>query len=184
MKYLKYLFTASILTLIGCNNSTTNREQENTTKKVDVDICKCLFEPSNSEYIIQNGTACDEALSKEIGVADWKKVNMKYDKVTSKKWDELVYKCTGIRPSAEISGTYSGLDNFGFESTIILLSDGTFIHQSLTFDGTPKYGWWTGTADNLSLYLKDEMGNEELIARAEVTEDGLTIIGGKFYSRQ
>lgn len=174
---------ATALTIIGCNNSNNTSNQVNTAKS-EVDICKCLTEPGNSEYMTQNGTACDEAISKEIGVADWRKVNMKYDKATSKKFDDLVYKCTGQRSNVEISGTYSGTDNVGMESTIILRSGGTLIIQASVGDGTPDYGWWTGTADNLSLYHKDYMGNDELIGRAEVTEDGLKIIGGKFYSRQ
>lgn len=168
-----------ILTLFACNSNTKETKHNN-----DIDICKCLTEPGNSEYMSQNGTACDEAISKEIGVTDWRKVNMKYDKATSKKFDELVYKCTGQRPNVEISGTYSGTDNVGMESTIILRSGGTLIIQASVGDGTPDYGWWTGTADNLSLFHKDYMGNDELIGRAEVTEDGLKIIGGKFYSRQ
>ena len=183
MRHTKYIYIATALTIIGCNNSNNTNNQVNTAKS-EVDICKCLTEPGNSEYMTQNGTACDEAISKEIGVADWRKVNMKYDKATSKKFDELVYKCTGQRPNVEISGTYSGTDNLGMESTIILRSGGTLIIQASVGDGTPDYGWWTGTADNLSLYHKDYMGNDELIGRAEVTEDGLKIIGGKFYSRQ
>jgi hypothetical protein len=193
MKDLKYIFAATILTLVGCNNSNTSSSNENTTTKSEVDICKCLTEPGTSDYMTQNGTACDIAISKELGVADWNKVNMKYDKETSKKFDELVYKCTGQRPKVEISGTYSGTDNVGMESTIILRSGGGLIIQASVGDGTPDYGSWTGTADNLSFYHKDVFGNDELIGRAEVTNDGLRIgvtndglriIGGKFYSRQ
>jgi len=88
------------------------------------------------------------------------------------------------QPKVEISGTYSGTDNVGMESTIILRSGGTLIIQASVGDGTPDYGNWTGTADNLSLYHKDIYGNDELIGRAEVTNDGLRIKGGKFYSRQ
>lgn len=88
------------------------------------------------------------------------------------------------RQKVEISGTYSGTDNVGMESTIILRSGRTLIIQASVGDGTPDYGNWTGTADNLSLYHKDDFGNDELIGRAEVTNDGLRIIGGKFYSRQ
>jgi hypothetical protein len=84
----------------------------------------------------------------------------------------------------EISGTYSGTDNVGMESTIIIRSGGTLIIQASVGDGTPDYGNWTGTADNLSLYHKDAFGNDELIGNAKVTEEGLRIIGGKFYSRQ
>lgn len=97
------------------NSDSEEQIDQHTTIKTDVDICKCLTEPGNSEYMTQNGKACDEAISKEIGVADWGKVNMKYDKVTSKKFDELAYKCTGKRHNVEISGTYSGTDNVGME---------------------------------------------------------------------
>ena len=84
----------------------------------------------------------------------------------------------------QIAGTYSGTDNVGMESTIILRSGGTLMIQASVGDGTPDYGNWTGTADNLSLYHKDAFGNDELIGNAKVTDEGLRIIGGKFYSRQ
>lgn len=84
----------------------------------------------------------------------------------------------------EIAGVYSGTDNVGMESTIILRSSGTLIIQASVGDGTPDYGNWTGTAENLSLYHKDAFGYDELIGNAIVTEEGLRIIGGKFYSRQ
>ena len=84
----------------------------------------------------------------------------------------------------QIAGTYSGTDNVGMESTIILRSGGTLIIQASVGDGTPDYGNWTGTADNLSLYHKDAFGNDELIGNARVTDEGLRIIGGKFYARQ
>jgi hypothetical protein len=70
------------------------------------------------------------------------------------------------------------------ESTIILRNGGTLIIQASVGDGTPDYGNWSGTADNLSLYHKDALGNDELIGNARVTEEGLRIIGGKFYARQ
>ena len=70
------------------------------------------------------------------------------------------------------------------KSTIILRIGGTLIIQASVGDGTPDYGNWTGTADNLSLYHKDSYGKDELIGNAKVTENGLKIIGGKFYSRK
>jgi hypothetical protein len=90
-----------------------------------------------------------------------------------------------IQPTeVEITGTYSGTDNVGMKSTIILRSGGTLIIEASVGDGTPDYGNWTGTADNLSLYHKDAFGNDELIGNAKVTDEGLRIVGGKFYSRQ
>ena len=88
------------------------------------------------------------------------------------------------KKEAQIAGTYSGTDNVGMESTIILRSGGSLIIQASVGDGTPDYGNWTGTADNLSLYHKDAFGNDELIGNAKVTDEGLRIVGGKFYSRQ
>jgi hypothetical protein len=84
----------------------------------------------------------------------------------------------------EITGTYSGIDNVGMESKIILNSGGTLIIQASVGDGTPDYGNWTGTAENLYLYHKDDFGNDELIGNARITEEGLRIVGGKFYHRQ
>ena len=88
------------------------------------------------------------------------------------------------KPKVEISGTYSGTDNVGMESTIILRSSGTLIIQASVGDGTPDYGNWSGTADNLTLNHKDSFGNDELIGKAEVTNEGLRIIGGNFDTRQ
>ncbi|MBM3441759.1 MAG: hypothetical protein FJX89_03555 [Bacteroidetes bacterium] len=88
------------------------------------------------------------------------------------------------KKETQIAGTYSGTDNVGMQSTIILRSGGTLIIQASVGDGTPDYGNWTGTAENLSLYHKDAFGNDELIGNAKVTDEGLRIIGGKFYSKQ
>jgi hypothetical protein len=70
------------------------------------------------------------------------------------------------------------------ESTIILRSSGTLIIQASFCDGTLDYGNWSGTVENLSLYHIDAFGNNELISNSKVTDEGLRIIGGKFYSRQ
>lgn len=84
----------------------------------------------------------------------------------------------------EIAGVYSGTDNVGMESRIILNHGGTLIIHASVGDGTPDYGWWTGTADALSLYHKGQLGNDEFIGSATVSDMGLQIKGGKFYKRQ
>jgi len=68
----------------------------------------------------------------------------------------------------EIAGIYSGIDNVGMESSIILSKDGSLIIKSSVGDGKPDYGTWTGTADNLSLFHKDIMGKNELIGNAKI----------------
>lgn len=88
------------------------------------------------------------------------------------------------KKEALIAGTYSGIDNVGMESTIYLQNDGTLVIQSSVGDGTLDYGNWTGTAEKLFLYHKDDFGKRELIGKAKITNEGLRIKGGKFYKRQ
>ncbi len=85
---------------------------------------------------------------------------------------------------AEIAGVYSGTDNVGMESTIMLESSGSLTIQPSVGDGTPSYGRWSGNADNVTLYIQNEMGGDQVLGNAKITDDGLRIMGGKFYSRQ
>ena len=84
----------------------------------------------------------------------------------------------------EIAGVYSGTDNVGMESTIMLESSGSMTIQPSVGDGTPSYGRWSGNADDVTLYIKNEMGGDQVLGNAKITDDGLRIMGGKFYSRQ
>ena len=96
----------------------------------------------------------------------------------------MVYRCTGKRPNhAEIAGEYIGTNNFGSQSVITLYNSGTLIIQS---EGLEMIGGrWTGTADDLNLYTKDDNGSEVLFGNAKVREDGLQITsGGGFYRRR
>lgn len=64
-------------------------------EKKDVDVCKCLTLPSNSVYMQENNDACRDAISKEIGVENWEKVNMSLSQNAeiSAKFDALAEKC-------------------------------------------------------------------------------------------
>ena len=99
------------------------------------------------------------------------------------------------QPKVEISGTYSGTDNVGMESTIVLRNGGSMVVKSSIGDGTLSAGEWSGDAENISLYIKNEepyydnygnlrMGGNQLLGRGRITQEGLQIIGGKFYRRQ
>ena len=59
-------------------------------------------------------------------------------------------------PKVEISGTYSGTDNVGIESTIVLRNGGSMVVKSSIGDGTLSAGEWSGDAENISLYIKNE----------------------------
>lgn len=87
-------------------------------------------------------------------------------------------------PEVEIAGVYSGTDNLGMESTIILKQDGSLITQSSIGDGSPAYGEWAGKANFISLYIRAEMQPRQLLGHAKITAEGLRINGGNFYTRQ
>ena len=62
-------------------------------KTKSVDICRCLTEPGNTKWSQENKDACNELISKEIGVDNWEKVNFSKDSELSAKWDALIDGC-------------------------------------------------------------------------------------------
>lgn len=59
----------------------------------NIDICRCLTEPGNSNYMLENGIACNKAISNAIGVGDWRKVNMSQNPFISQRFDDLANRC-------------------------------------------------------------------------------------------
>ena len=86
LKTTPLLFTLMLI-FVSCE------ETKKETK--DVDICKCLTLPGNSVYMQENNDACRDAISKEIGVKNWEKVNMSLpnNAKISAKFDKLAKKC-------------------------------------------------------------------------------------------
>jgi hypothetical protein len=85
MKALSYKMVAVLIgeiVLTGCGGAFQ-----------EVDICTCLTSPGNSEYMLKNAEACDAAISKKIGVADWKKVNFSQNPVLDAKWEAMGREC-------------------------------------------------------------------------------------------
>jgi|TARA_B110000967_G_C18759610_1_gene497102 hypothetical protein len=64
-------------------------------KSDNIDLCKCLTEPGNSKYMQENNDACRDAISSEIGVDNWEKVNMSLsvNAEISAKFDALANRC-------------------------------------------------------------------------------------------
>ena len=71
LRSLGMLFV-SINILISCgedtNKSQYNKKQMGTE---DIDICRCLTEPGNSEWAISNRTKCDKEINNRLGVNRW-----------------------------------------------------------------------------------------------------------------
>ena len=140
MKKLKAIFGIIIFScflLTSCGgNSTSNIAK--TTQENNVDVCRCLTEPGNSEWNQKNNDACRDAISKEIGVDNWEKVNMSQNPGVSAKFDALVKKCSQKNESGkEVIDQNNNLTiNIGTSSGFIWESINTEaqIYTTLAFD--------------------------------------------------
>jgi len=79
----KYIYIFFLFFSFSCVNNKDN----------SVNVCRCLNEPGDSNWIKNNKIECDKLISFEIGVADWKKINFSSNKKLSNAWDEMVNKC-------------------------------------------------------------------------------------------
>ena len=78
--------------LIAACSSDTDQAAEGKVQSSDVDVCRCLKEPGNSSFSKANEAACDQAISKKLDLADWKKGNLN-DPAFKKKWTQLEKEC-------------------------------------------------------------------------------------------
>jgi hypothetical protein len=92
-KMLVLIISSTILTC--CGGGSTKKPENQSNSDISVDICKCLTEPGDSQWAIENKDACNNAISKEIGVENWEKVNFSKEPELNRKWDLLVKRCTG-----------------------------------------------------------------------------------------
>lgn len=155
-----------------------------------LDICKCLTEPGNSDYMIKNGEACDEAISQAIAVPDWRKVNMAYDKIVAKRFDDLVLKCTG-----KVSGEVNEKDGLTSEDLMRMIenvgADSIAVYKNSEESHTGKQSNNGALGDNiaqrnLSIRVTDEKSRRiyELIVADEDLPDQMKWNEANDYCRQ
>jgi len=89
--------------LLGLASCDINEMQENllgekpNKQSLNIDVCKCLTERTDSKWSIQNKDECRDLISKEIGVENWEKINFSKNPELNKKWEVLTEKCTGSK---------------------------------------------------------------------------------------
>jgi hypothetical protein len=101
-----------------------------------VDVCRCLTEPGNSEWNKENQDACREAISEEIGVENWEKVNMSENLEISEKFDALAKRCTdnGVSSETNTKAIEDSEPNSNNENAQLVTNIGTsngFIWESI-----------------------------------------------------
>jgi len=85
------LVVIALFIFTGCDGKKSKENAESTTNAIDV--CKCLTEPGDSKYMIDNKDACRDAISKEIGVENWETINMATNPGVSARFDALAARC-------------------------------------------------------------------------------------------
>jgi hypothetical protein len=88
--FIGIFFLFGIFTFL---NKTNSVDKSNVSPIQNVDVCRCLIESGTSSYMMENGKACDKAISNAIGVEDWGKINMSQNPIISKRFDELANRC-------------------------------------------------------------------------------------------
>jgi hypothetical protein len=119
----------------------TTPQSENGQVSANIDLCRCLTEPGNSKWAVDNRDACNVAISKKLGVKNWEKVNFSKDPELNRKWDALAEMCTGskkVKTGVEAVDKNNELvpeigTSYGYiwES----LNEAAQIYTSLAFDG-------------------------------------------------
>mgnify|MGYP001252871716 CR=1 FL=1 len=68
-------------------------KQREVSQSNEVNICRCLNEPGNTEWSRKNKKECNEVISNKIGVSNWMSVNFSQSPTLSAKWDDMVNDC-------------------------------------------------------------------------------------------
>ena len=101
----RLLIVLPLLLIVGCeSNKIKNKDKSASVQKIDksIDVCRCLTEPGNSKWIQENSDSCRDAISKEIGVDNWEKVNFSKNAELNARFDSLVTKC--VPPPLDLGG--------------------------------------------------------------------------------
>jgi hypothetical protein len=112
-----------------------------TNTKTKIDVCRCLTDPGNSDWSNQNKLACRDAISEEIGVQNWEKINFSKNPELNRKWDLLVEKCTGSKKVQtgikEIDKNNELINEIGTSYGFIweYIDIDTELYTTLAFDG-------------------------------------------------
>ena len=78
-------------TIDSSNNSSSS--SSSSLKESNPDVCRCLTEPGNTEWAKDNRYTCRDAISEEIGVANWETVNFSQNPTLDAQWNRLVASC-------------------------------------------------------------------------------------------
>jgi hypothetical protein len=156
----------------SCGEKIKNSEPA-VKEEVKVEICKCLTEPKNSEWMKKNNIQCRDLISKEIGVADYEKVNMALYPEISAKFDAIAEKCTGKKKPLLKFHSFSYLDILDYDlNTKLIGKDPYTLYDAMKACEKLGAGWRLPEMHELrQLYLK----------KSEIFQDSNTSFKSEWY---
>jgi len=125
------LFCLPMLFSCGRENNT------NRNTKTEVDLCRCLTEPGNTDWAKENGEDCDKVISNKIGVPNWKSVNFSQNASLSVKWDNMVSDC--VNNQLKNDSKESSFQEISFEEAKVFMEkrfeniDQTYLNGKTTY---------------------------------------------------
>ena len=103
--------------LFSCGReSNTNRNT-----KIEMDLCRCLTEPANTDWAKENREDCDKAISNKIEVPNWKSINFSQNASLSAKWDNMVNDC--VNNQLEKDSKNSSSQEISFEEAKVFIQE-------------------------------------------------------------
>ena len=103
----------------------------------EIDLCRCLNEPGNTDWAKENKSDCDEAISNRIGVDNWESVNFSKNVILSKKWDKMVDECVNNQLESEAQDNSS--QEISFEEAEAFMKERFEISGQKILDGKITY---------------------------------------------
>jgi hypothetical protein len=127
----------------GEKNKEKDNETENTEEKTnqsvtkEVELCRCLNEPGNTDWAKENKEDCDKAISNKIGVSNWKSINFSQNASLSAKWDKMVNDC--VNNQLENDSKETSYQEISFEEAKVFMQKRFENSGQMLLDGKTTY---------------------------------------------
>ena len=74
-------------------SKSSSSSSNSSLKELDIDVCRCLVEPGNTQWAKDNINTCRDAISEKIGVANWETINFSQNPILDARWESLKSSC-------------------------------------------------------------------------------------------
>jgi hypothetical protein len=91
---------------------------------------------------------------------------------------------SGKVKQVRFEGSYQGINNYGYSSTLTVMGNGSYISMCPAMDSHLRGKWKKESSNRIAFYSDDGFGGMSVAFSGRITGSGLQIDGGNFYNRQ